>query len=118
MSTLQLCPALCVRGWLGLPHSMAAPGGPGDTEEAEALLMTQPQTPFSISFSYLEPVRCSMFSSNYCFFTCIQISQEAGKAVWYSHFLKNILQFVVIHTKALAQSMKQIFFFGITLLFL
>lgn len=37
-----------LRGWLGLPHSMVAPGGPGDTE-AEGLLMTQPQTPFSIT---------------------------------------------------------------------
>ena len=30
------------------------------------------------SFSYLEPVSCSMSSFNYCFLTCIQISQEAG----------------------------------------
>ena len=29
---------------------------------------------------------------------CIQISQEAGKVVWYSHLFKNFLQFVVIHT--------------------
>ena len=36
--------------------------------------------------------------SNYCFFTCIQISQEAGKVVWYSHLLKNFPQFVLIHT--------------------
>ena len=50
------------------------------------------------SFSYLEPVCCSMSSSNCCFLTCIQISQEAGKGVWYSHFLNNIPQFVVIHT--------------------
>ena len=39
-----------------------------------------------------------MFSSNCCFLTCIQISQEAGKVVWYSHHLKNFPQFVVIHT--------------------
>ena len=30
------------------------------------------------SFSYLEPVCCSMSSSNCCFLTCIKISQEAG----------------------------------------
>ena len=30
--------------------------------------------------------------------TCIQISQEAGKVVWYSHLLKNFTQFAVIHT--------------------
>ena len=39
-----------------------------------------------------------MSSSNYFFLTCIQISQEAGKVVWYSHILKNFPQFVVIHT--------------------
>ena len=31
------------------------------------------------SFSYLEPVHCSMSSSNCCFLTCIQVSQEAGQ---------------------------------------
>ena len=39
-----------------------------------------------------------MSSSNCCFLTCIQISQEAGKVVWYSYLLKNFPQFVVIHT--------------------
>ena len=39
-----------------------------------------------------------MSSSNYCFLTCIQISQEAGKVVWYSHLIKNFPQFAVIHT--------------------
>ena len=39
-----------------------------------------------------------MSSSNCCFLTCIEISQEAGQVVWYSHLLKNFLQFVVIHT--------------------
>ena len=28
----------------------------------------------------------------------MQISQEAGKVVWYSHLLKNFPQFAVIHT--------------------
>ena len=39
-----------------------------------------------------------MSSSNCCFLTCIQISQEAGQVVWYSHLLKNFPQFIVIHT--------------------
>ena len=30
--------------------------------------------------------------------TCIQLSQEAGQVVWYSHLLKNFPQFIVIHT--------------------
>ena len=50
------------------------------------------------SFPNLEPVCCSMSSSNCCFLTCIQISQEAGKMAWYSHPLKNFPQFIVIHT--------------------
>ena len=49
-------------------------------------------------FSYLEPVCCSMSSSNCCFLTCIQISQEAGPVVWYSHLFQNFPQFIVIHT--------------------
>ena len=39
-----------------------------------------------------------MSSSNCCFLTCIQISQEAGQVVWYSNLLKNFPQFIVIHT--------------------
>ena len=50
------------------------------------------------SFPDLEPVYCFMTSSNCCFLTCIQISQEVGKVVWYSHLLKIFPQFVVIHT--------------------
>ena len=46
----------------------------------------------------MEPVCCSMSSSNYCFLTCIQISQEAGQVVWYPNLLKNFPQFAVIHT--------------------
>ena len=41
-----------------------------------------------------------MASFNHCFLICIQISQEAGQVVWYSHLLKNFPQFFVIHTKA------------------
>ena len=41
---------------------------------------------------------CSMSSSNCCFLTCIQISQEAGQVVWYSHRFQNFPQFIVIHT--------------------
>ena len=46
----------------------------------------------------LEPVHCSMSGSNCCFLTCIQISQETGKVVWYFHLFQNFPQFVVIHT--------------------
>ena len=50
------------------------------------------------SFSYLEPVYCSMSISDCYFLTCIQVSQEAGQVVWYSHLFQNFPQFVVIHT--------------------
>ena len=33
-----------------------------------------------------------------CFWTCIQMSQEAGQVIWYSHLYKYFPQFVVIHT--------------------
>ena len=46
------------------------------------------------SFSYLEPVSCSMSSSNCCFLTCIQVFQEAGQVVWYSHLFQNFPQFI------------------------
>ena len=46
----------------------------------------------------LETVPCSMSGSNYCFLTCIQISQEVGNVVWYSHLFENFPQFIVIHT--------------------
>ena len=39
-----------------------------------------------------------MSGSNCCFLTCIQISQEVGKVVWYSYVFQNFPQFVVIHT--------------------
>ena len=39
-----------------------------------------------------------MSSSNCCFRTCIQVSQEAGQVAWYSHLFQNFPQFIVIHT--------------------
>ena len=50
----------------------------------------------SYSFPNLEPVHGSTPGSNCFFLTCIQVSQEAGKVVWYSHLHKNFPQFVVI----------------------
>ena len=39
-----------------------------------------------------------MSSSNCCFLTYIQISQEAGKVVWYSYLFEYFPQFVVNYT--------------------
>ena len=50
------------------------------------------------SFPNLEPVCGSISGSNCCFLTCIQVSEEAGKVVWYSCLFKNFQQFFfVIH---------------------
>ena len=50
------------------------------------------------SLPNLESVLFSVSGSNGCFLTCIQISQEAGKVIWYSDLFKNFPQFVGIHT--------------------
>ena len=50
------------------------------------------------SFPNLEPGCFSTSDSNCCFLTCIQVSQEAGQVVWYSHLFQNFPQFIVIHT--------------------
>ena len=39
-----------------------------------------------------------MSSSNCCFLTGIQVSQEVGQVVWYSHLFQNFPQFNLIHT--------------------
>ena len=75
------------------------------------------------SFPNLEPVHCSMSSSNCCFLTCKLVSQEAGKVVWYSHLFKNFPQFVVIHRVKEFSTVNEakvdfFLFFGISLLFL
>ena len=41
----------------------------------------------------------SPFHVRFCYFlTGIQVSQQSGKVVWYSHLLKTFSQFVVIRT--------------------
>ena len=59
----------------------------------------------------------SMSSSNCCFLTCLQISQEAGQVVWYSHLLKNFPQFVVIHTVKGSSIVNEVDFFWNSLAF-
>ena len=45
--------------------------------------------PWPYSFPDVEPICFSMSSSNCCFLTWIQVSQEAGKVAWYTHLFKN-----------------------------
>ena len=75
-------------------------------------------TALTYSFANLEPVHCSMFC---CFLSCIQVSQETSKVVWYSHLFKNFPQFVVTHTVKgfrVVNKAELDAFLGITLLFL
>ena len=54
-------------------------------------------TALTYSVPNFEPVHCSMSGPKCCFLSCIQVSQEAGKVVWYFHLFKNFPQ-LVIHT--------------------
>ena len=58
-----------------------------------------------------------MPDSNCYILICIQISQEIGKVVWYSHLFKNFPQIVVIHTIKGFSVHEADFFSGILLLF-
>ena len=72
-------------------------------------------------FPSLEPVCYSMSSSNGCFLSYTQVSQEASQVVWYSHLLKNFPQFVVIHTVkgfSIVNEAELYVFYGTLLLFL
>ena len=53
---------------------------------------------YSLVLSQFGSSPLSKSGSNCCFLTCIQVSQDAGKVVWYSHPFENFPQFVVIHT--------------------
>ena len=56
------------------------------------------------SFTKYEEWRLPWWHSPQCrahglgLLTCIQVSQEAGKVVWYSHLFQNFPQFIVIPT--------------------
>ena len=52
-------------------------------------------TPFPIWNQSVVP--CPVLTVS-CFLTCIQVSQEAGQVVWYSHLFQDFPQFIVIHT--------------------
>ena len=74
--------------------------------------------PLHTCFPILNPIHCSMYSSNYCFLICMQVSLEAGKVIWYSHLFKNFFSFLwSTQSKTLAQLMKQKMFFWNSLAF-
>ena len=57
--------------------------------------------PWHIPFPICNQVCCSKSSSNCCFLTCIQVSQEAGQVLWYSHLLKNFPVYCDPHSQRL-----------------
>ena len=57
------------------------------------------RTPFLIWKQSVVPT-----SSNCCFLTCIQISQEAGQVVWYSHLFQNFPVCYDLHSQRLWHS--------------
>ena len=72
------------------------------------------------SFPNLESVHFSMSCSNYCFLICIQVSQKAGKVVWYSRLFQNFPQYIVNHTVksfSIVNEAEVDAFFGIPLVF-
>ena len=56
------------------------------------------------SFPDLEPACCPMSSSNCCFLTCIQISQEVDKLIWYSSLSLRIFHSLLWSTQKLQRS--------------
>ena len=51
-------------------------------------------------------VCCSMSSSNCCFLTCLQVSQEAGQVVWYSHLSEFSTVYCDPHSQRLWHSLQ------------
>ena len=85
-------------GYLNSSWCFIQPDISQDVHYIEVKLTGWQYTALIYSFPSLELVRCSMSGSNCCFLTCIQISQEAVKVVWYPYLFKNFPQFIVIHT--------------------
>ena len=80
------------------------------------------RTPFSIlnqSVCSIQDWNCSIQVHNCCFLTCIQVSHETDKIVWYSQLFKSFSQFVMIHTVkgfSIVDETEVDVFFGIPLL--
>ena len=98
-SVTKSCPALCD------PMDCSMPGSSVLPEFAQIISIIY--TALTYSFPNFEPVHCSMCSSNCWFLSCIQVSQEAGKMVWYSHLFKNFPQFVVSTQSRIARRSSQ-----------
>ena len=64
------------------------------------------------SFPSLAPPHCPMSGLSCCFLACTQVSEEAARVVCCSSLLKNVPQFVVIHTvKGVVNNFLELFCF-------
>ena len=68
------------------------------------IVASGPITSWEIDGEIVETVYCSMSSSNCCFLTCIQVSQEVGWVVWYSHLSEFSTVYCDPHSQRLWQS--------------
>ena len=88
----------CIGEGNGNPLPVFLPGESRDRGAKWAAIYGVAQSRTRLKWLSSSSSCCSMYCSNCCFLTCIQIFQEASKMDWYSHLLKNFPQFVVIHT--------------------
>ena len=64
----------------------------GTTDSMDMNQQTQGDSEGQGSLACCSPWGCSKSSSSCCFLTCIQVSQETGKVVWYPYLFKNFLK--------------------------
>ena len=69
-------------------------------------------------FPSLETIHCSMSSSNCLDLSNLQVSQEAGKVVWYENFPQFIVILIVKGFSIVSEAGRSRCFSGILLLFL
>ena len=104
LSAIKVVSSTCLRLLIFLPAILiptCASSNPAFSVMCSVCKLNKPGWQYTVLtqfFPNFEPVCCSVSSSNYCFLTCIQASQEAGQVVWYSHLFRNFSQFIVIHT--------------------
>ena len=95
--TLQYCSGFChTLTWISYGFTCAPHPEPPSHLPPHPILLGHPRA----LVSCIQPglVICFTLDNNCCFLTHIQISQDIGKMVSYSHLCQNFPQFVVIHT--------------------
>ena len=70
----------------------------GSSAQLSVVYSSSVEQPWAPAPRVIHLLTSSMSSSNCCFLTYIQISQEAGLVVWYSHLFNSFPQFLVIYT--------------------